>query len=161
QSSKPLPTALLHAIAQETSMNHADAGVWIIIPAYNEGERLGATLASLADFAPRIVVIDDGSSDDTAKEALRHRVWLVRNGLNRGQGAALQTGLDFALQRGADIIVPFDADGQHSASDVAALVEPVEKGIADVALGSRFLGSTVGLPQGRRLILKLGVVFTR
>jgi glycosyltransferase involved in cell wall biosynthesis len=142
-------------------MNDANAGVWIIIPAYNEGERLGSTLATLSQFSPRIVVIDDGSSDGTALEVLRHPVWLVRHSLNRGQGAALQTGIDFALQRGADIIVTFDADGQHSVSDVAALVKPVEKGAADVALGSRFLGSTVGLPEGRRLILKLGIVFTR
>jgi len=142
-------------------MNDADAGLWIIIPAYNEGERLGATLASLAAFSPRVVVIDDGSTDGTAVEALRHSVWLLRHSLNRGQGAAIQTGIDFALERGAEIIVTFDADGQHSVRDVAALVEPVRNGSADVALGSRFLGSAVGLPQGRRLILKLGIVFTR
>jgi glycosyltransferase involved in cell wall biosynthesis len=145
----------------ETSMNDSDAGVWIIIPAYNEGERLGATLTSLAEFSPRIVVIDDGSTDSTATETLRHSVWLLRHSLNRGQGAALQTGIEFALERGAEIIVTFDADGQHTVRDIDALVEPVRKGSADVALGSRFLGSTVGLPQGRRLILKLGIVFTR
>jgi glycosyltransferase involved in cell wall biosynthesis len=142
-------------------MNDANAGVWIIIPAYNEGERLGTTLASLAEFSPRIVVIDDGSTDDTPQKALRHPVWLLRHSLNRGQGASLQTGIDFALERGAEIIVTFDADGQHSGRDVAALVEPVRKGTADVSLGSRFLGSAVGLPLGRRLILKLGVLFTR
>jgi glycosyltransferase involved in cell wall biosynthesis len=142
-------------------MNDANAGVWIIIPAYEEGERLGATLASLEEFLPRIVVIDDGSTDGTAAEAVRHPVWLLRHSLNRGQGAALQTGIDFALERGAEIIVTFDADGQHSGHDVAALVEPVRKGSADVALGSRFLGKAVGLPPGRRLILKLGIVFTR
>jgi glycosyltransferase involved in cell wall biosynthesis len=145
----------------EISMNDANAGVWIIIPAFNEAGRLGITLTSLAEFAPQIVVIDDGSTDATAAEALRHPVWLLKHSLNRGQGAALQTGIDFALKHGAGIIVTFDADGQHSVSDVAALVEPVEKGTADVALGSRFLGSTVGLPEGRRLILKLGILFTR
>jgi glycosyltransferase involved in cell wall biosynthesis len=143
------------------SINEANAGVWIVIPAYNEAERLGTTLASVAEFSPRIVVIDDGSTDGTPAEALRHPVWLVRHALNRGQGAAIQTGIDFAIERGADIIVTFDADGQHSARDVAALVEPIRKGVADVSLGSRFLGTAVGLPKGRRLILKLGVIFTR
>jgi glycosyltransferase involved in cell wall biosynthesis len=145
----------------ETSMKDTDVGIWIVIPAYNEGGRLGATLASLTEFSPRVVVVDDGSTDSTAAEALRHGAWLLRHSLNRGQGAAIQTGIDFALNNRADIIVTFDGDGQHTVRDIAALVEPVRKGSADVALGSRFLGSAVGLPQGRRLILKLGVVFTR
>src|SRR5262249_33173639 len=102
-----------------------------------------------------------GSTDATSSVAIRHPVWLIKHSLNRGQGAALQTGIDFALERGAGIIVTFDADGQHSAGDVDALVRPIQEGSADVALGSRFLGRTVGLPLSRRLILKLAVLFTR
>lgn len=142
-------------------MHDADSAIWIIIPAYNEGERLGATLDTLAAYSPRVVVVDDGSTDSTTAEALRHRVWLLQHSLNRGQGASLQTGIDFALRQGAGIIVTFDADGQHSVRDVAVLVEPLQKGTADVVLGSRFLGSTVGMPPARRLILKLAVLFTR
>jgi glycosyltransferase involved in cell wall biosynthesis len=107
------------------------------------------------------VVVDDGSRDDTADVALRHPVWVLRHRLNCGQGAALQTGIDFALAKGADVLVTFDADGQHAAADVERLLEPVRSGRVDVALGSRFLGRAVGLRPTRRLVLKLGVLFTR
>jgi glycosyltransferase involved in cell wall biosynthesis len=106
-------------------------------------------------------VVDDGSTDETAAVALAHDVWVLRHLINRGQGAAIQTGIDFALGRGAAILVTFDADGQHAAGDVELLLEPIRQGAADIALGSRFLGRAEGMPQGRWLILKLGVVFTR
>src|SRR6516165_5169777 len=89
-----------------------DAGVWIVVPAYNEGPRLGTTLAGLCAQWPNVVVVDDGSKDDTAAVAARHGVWLLRHVVNRGQGAALQTGVDFALARGAKVLVTFDSDGQ-------------------------------------------------
>ena len=135
--------------------------VWLVIAAYNEGERLGRTLEAVRRLGHQVVVVDDGSQDDTGAVALRHPVWVLRHRLNCGQGAALQTGIDFALDRGAEILVTFDADGQHSPEDVARLVEPVRAGRADVALGSRFLGRAIGLRPTRRLVLKLGVLFTR
>jgi glycosyltransferase involved in cell wall biosynthesis len=135
--------------------------VWIVVPAYNEGQRLAATLKDLCTHYGNIVVVDDGSTDDTAAVALAHRVWLARHIINRGQGAALQTGIDFALGRGAAIVVTFDADGQHAVGDVAGMLEPIRHGRVDVVLGSRFLGQAVGMPWGRRLLLKLGVLFTR
>jgi glycosyltransferase involved in cell wall biosynthesis len=138
---------------------HSD--VWVIVPAYNEGPRLGRTLAGLCPLWPNVVVVDDGSTDDTAAVAARAPAWLLRHAVNRGQGAALQTGIDFALARGADTLVTFDSDGQHDPSEIARLVEPVRAGKADVALGSRFLGGTVGMPAARWLVLRLGVVFTR
>jgi glycosyltransferase involved in cell wall biosynthesis len=137
------------------------ASVWVVVAAYNEAARLGETLRGLAGCGADVVVVDDGSSDDTGAVALRHPVWLLRHVANCGQGAALQTGIDFALARGADVIVTFDADGQHAADEVAALVEPVRSGRADVALGSRFLGRAEGMPLTRRLVLGLGVLFTR
>jgi glycosyltransferase involved in cell wall biosynthesis len=138
-----------------------NAGVWIVVPAYNEGPRLGTTLAGLCAQWPNVVVVDDGSRDDTAAVAGRCGVWLLRHVVNRGQGAALQTGVDFALGRGATVLVTFDSDGQHDPDEIARLVEPVLAGQADVALGSRFLGGAVAIPPGRRLILRLGVLFTR
>jgi glycosyltransferase involved in cell wall biosynthesis len=137
------------------------SAIWVIVPAYNEGPRLGTTLASLCPLWPNVVVVDDGSRDDTAAVARRHPVWLLRHIINRGQGAALQTGIDFALECNAEILVTFDSDGQHDASEIGKLIEPVRKGDADVALGSRFLGGAVGIPPGRRLVLRLGVLFTR
>ena len=135
--------------------------IWIVVAAHNEGPRLDETLRALCERQTNVVVIDDGSVDDTAAVARRHRVWLLRHLFNCGQGAALQTGIDFALRRGADCIVTFDADGQHAAGDIDLLVEPVCKGEVDVTLGSRFLGLATGMPLARRLVLKLGVLFTR
>lgn len=135
--------------------------LWIVIPAYNEGSRLKDTLQGLCGRYRNLVVVDDGSADDTGTAALTCPVWLLRHAVNCGQGAALQTGIDFALRQGADLIVTFDADGQHSADEIERLVEPVRDGRCDVALGSRFLGETVGMVWTRWLVLKLGVLFTR
>jgi glycosyltransferase involved in cell wall biosynthesis len=136
-------------------------GVWVVIAAFNEGQRLAATLAPLCREGYAVVVVDDGSHDETARVALRHPVWVVRHAINCGQGAALQTGIDFALARGAEVVVTFDADGQHAAEEIPLLVEPIRKGAAEVALGSRFLGQAIGIRWTRWLVLKLGVLFTR
>ncbi len=135
-------------------------GVWIILAAYNEGARLGTTLRELRACPHHVVVVDDGSGDSTQAAALEHPIWVLRHPVNCGQGAALQTGIDFALARGAQILVTFDADGQHDVAEIDRLLAPIRAGDADVVLGSRFLGQTVGMPWTRRLILKLGVLFT-
>jgi glycosyltransferase involved in cell wall biosynthesis len=132
-----------------------------VVPAYNEGSRLGATLDELLPRYPNVVVVDDGSRDDTHTVALARGVWVLRHPINRGQGAALQTGIRFAVQRGAGVVVTFDSDGQHDPADIPAIIAPVVAGTADVALGSRFLGKTVGMPASRRIVLKLAVLFTR
>jgi glycosyltransferase involved in cell wall biosynthesis len=117
-------------------------------------------LQELCRLDVNVVVVDDGSDDDTAAVAREQPVWVLRHIVNCGQGAALQTGLTFALTRGAEIVVTFDADGQHASAEIERLVEPIRKGHFDVTLGSRFLGQTVGLPWGRWLVLKLGILFT-
>ena len=81
--------------------------------------------------------------------------------MNRGQGAALQTGIEFALRAGADYVVTFDADGQHRVEDIPVLLQPLLDGQCDIALGSRFLGSTHQMPWLRWLILRAAVLFTR
>src|SRR5699024_5779789 len=86
---------------------------------------------------------------------------VVRHVINRGQGAALQTGLDFAVSRGAEILVTMDGDGQHDVASIDRLIKPIIEGKADVVLGSRFLGKTEHLSWSRRLLLKAGVLFTR
>src|ERR1051325_6178059 len=80
---------------------------------------------------------------------------------NRGQGAALQTSIEFALSRGAEYIVTFDADGQHQVGDISRLIEPIARGECEVTLGSRFLGEAKNLPAARKWLLRLGVWFTR
>ena len=94
-----------------------------MITAYNEQQRIGAVLDDLLQVAENIVVVDDGSRDDTAGEVLKRPVWLARHAVNLGQGAALQTGIAFALERQADYIITFDADGQHCTSDLPTLIE--------------------------------------
>ncbi|TWT39725.1 glycosyltransferase family 2 protein [Blastopirellula retiformator] len=138
-----------------------DSAIWIIVPAYNEAARIDQTLAPLCRAFSNVVVIDDGSTDATAEIAARSPVWVLRHLINSGQGAALQTGIDFALRQGAGIIVTFDADGQHDAGDVLRLVEPIRRREADIALGSRFLGKTIDMPWTRRVMLKGAVWFTR
>lgn len=152
-----VPQRLLEPCAQTFD----NAAVWIVVPAYNEGPRISATLRALAAFAGRIVVVDDGSYDDTAARALEEDVWLVSHAMNCGQGAALQTGIDFAIARGADVVVTFDGDGQHQADEIHNLVAPLLTDEVDVVLGSRFLGQCHNLPWTRYMVLKLGVLFTR
>jgi len=139
-----------------------DRNVWVVVPAYNEGQRLQHTLESLRALQTSIVVVDDGSDDATADVALSEEgVWVLRHIVNCGQGAALQTGMDFALSLGAEVIVTFDGDGQHCADDIPSLVQPIRDDEVDVTLGSRFLGSAIGIPFSRWLLLTLAVWFTR
>jgi glycosyltransferase involved in cell wall biosynthesis len=149
-------------VASESPSRDAAAdSVWVVVPAYNEERRLSDTLGLVCQHYRHLVVVDDGSQDGTADVAARYPVWVLRHAFNCGQGAALQTGIDFALHHGADCIVTFDADGQHDPGDIARLVEPVRRGTVDICLGSRFLGKAVDMPRSRWLILKLGVLTTR
>jgi polyprenyl-phospho-N-acetylgalactosaminyl synthase len=136
---------------------------WIVIAAFNEGSRLATTLQRLGGSGQdyTIVVVDDGSSDDTASVAGRFPVWVLRHPVNCGQGAALQTGIEFALRNQAEAIVTFDADGQHLPSDIPQLLAPIDSRQADVVLGSRFRGSAINMPWRRKLLLKAAVLFTR
>jgi len=135
--------------------------IFLVIPAYNEGRAIRSVVAEALSRYPNVVVVNDGSTDDTASRVCELDAYLLEHYVNRGQGAALMTGIQFALRRGADVVVTFDADGQHDPADIGALVEPVLRGECDVALGSRFLGSTTGMPLVRRLLLRLAVIFTR
>lgn len=107
-----------------------------------------------------LVVVDDGSSDDTYRRVAELPVHLLRHAVNLGQGAALATGIAYALSQGAQIIVTFDSDGQHSPEDIPRLVAPVASGQADVALGSRFLTGGSSVPWQRRIVLKAAIFFT-
>ncbi|MFH1712853.1 MAG: glycosyltransferase family 2 protein [Candidatus Jacksonbacteria bacterium] len=113
--------------------------IFIIIPAYNEAQTIRQVIQDVQKFCSNIIVVDDGSSDDTYNSARTLGVKVLRHIINRGQGAALQTGIEYAFAQGADIIVTFDGDGQHMPSDIINLIKPIEEGKAEVVLGSRFL----------------------
>ncbi len=132
--------------------------VWIVIAAYNEEHSIASVLKELSKAGYKnVIVVDDGSADDTYRIAKQHTKHVVKHVLNRGQGAALKTGIDYALQENADIIVTFDADGQHRVEDIPALIEPVKKREVDIALGSRFLKPGSNVPFLRKMILKCGI----
>jgi glycosyltransferase involved in cell wall biosynthesis len=132
-----------------------------VIAAYNEAGVIARVIADVRRGGFPIVLVDDGSADTTSVVAERAGAVVVRHPVNLGQGAALQTGIEFALYKGADVIVTFDADGQHRAADIAALVDAVTQDGVDYALGSRFLGCAVNLPLTRRLLLTAATWFTR
>lgn len=137
------------------------SAAWVIVPAYNESAVLGGVVLGLVERGHRVVVVDDGSTDTSAAAARTAGAHVLRHALNRGQGAALQTGIAYALARGAEQVVTFDSDGQHAADDVEALLAPLLAGRADVVLGSRFMGEGEAIPPIRRAVLAAAVVFTR
>ncbi|HEX5844905.1 MAG TPA: glycosyltransferase family 2 protein [Rhodoplanes sp.] len=133
----------------------------VVIAAYNEAPVITSVVADIRRASYPAVVVDDGSTDATGEIAARAGAFVVTHPVNLGQGAALQTGLDFALAQGADVIVTFDADGQHRPADIAPLIAALAANKADYALGSRFLGGAVNLPRKRRLMLAAATWFTR
>lgn len=133
---------------------------WIIVPAYNEAPVLDKTLQDLLPLGATTVVVDDGSTDDTWDIVLKYPVHALRHEVNLGQGAALQTGIAYALSGGAALVVTFDADGQMSATDLPALCAPVAAGEADVCLGNRFAGAESHIPRQRRWLLRAAALFS-
>lgn len=133
----------------------------VVIAAYNEAPVIASVVADVRRASYPAMVVDDGSTDATGEIAARAGAFVVTHPVNLGQGAALQTGLDFALAQGADVIVTFDADGQHRPADIAPLIAALAANKADYALGSRFLGGAVNLPRKRRVMLAAATWFTR
>jgi glycosyltransferase involved in cell wall biosynthesis len=132
----------------------------LIIPAYNEAKNLEGLLPNLKARFPEmpILVVDDGSMDDTRELARAQQVAVVSHPFNLGYGSAIQTGYKYALERGFPFLVQMDADGQHEVEDIQQLIEPVKQGLCDLALGSRFLHAESYRPS---LLRHLGIWFFR
>lgn len=139
------------------------ADAWLVVPLFNEGPVVGDVIRDALGTFPKIVCVDDGSSDDSAETARKAGAVVVSHPINLGQGAALQTGLSYALQdRAANYFVTFDSDGQHQVSDAAAMVERLRaEPDVDIILGSRFLDDEVEAGALKRLVLKMAVRFER
>jgi glycosyltransferase involved in cell wall biosynthesis len=137
--------------------------VWVVVPCYNEAPVVGQVLSGLLEHFPNVVAVDDGSSDQSASEIRKSGARLVQHPINMGAGAAMQTGIDFALHdAGAAYVVTFDADGQHRVEDAVAMLDQIRESGVQVVIGSRFLGtSAVGMSRGKRLLLKAATVFER
>ena len=129
-----------------------------IMPALNEAEQIASVITELrlVDPSVTVIVVDDGSIDATAAEARRAGAEVIRLPYNLGIGGAVQTGYQYALEHGFDIAFQLDGDGQHDPRQLDKIVEPVARGEADVAIGSRFLGlAEYKIPRGRRVAMAM------
>jgi polyprenyl-phospho-N-acetylgalactosaminyl synthase len=138
--------------------------VWIVIPAYNEAAVIDEVIAGLRSVFDHVVCVDDGSTDGTGDVALRAGAHLVRHPVNLGQGAAIQTGVEYARrQPGAQIFATFDADGQHRVKDVAAMVDRLRAGDVDIVIGTRFAAENAGSrpPLLKRIVLQTAARLSR
>ncbi|HNX10932.1 MAG TPA: glycosyltransferase family 2 protein [bacterium] len=137
------------------------ARIAIIIPGLNEARSIAAVVSSVKPLAEWVIVVDDGSTDNTRQLAQDAGALVLTHKINRGQGAALETGDQKAKSLGAEIIVHFDADGQFLASDIAKVCAPIINGQADIVFGSRFLSDNQ-LPWAKaKIIMPLAKTLSR
>lgn len=134
-----------------------ESKVLIIVPAYNEENNICHVLTDVRREVPSadVVVIDDGSVDETANIVIRQGVKVISLPVNVGIGGAVQTGFKYAFERGYDIAVQMDGDGQHDASEIKKLIVPIINQEADVVKGSRYLG---GPEYNAPLMRRVGMI---
>lgn len=134
--------------------------VAIIIPVYNEVEVIYSVVENVLKTFKYVVCVDDGSGDGSVLEIERTNAYLVEHPINMGQGAALQTGIEYARTLPVDYFVTFDADGQHSIYDAIEMVKTLEAQEKDIVLGSRFLGNAEGIKKSKKALLKIAIIFS-
>lgn len=134
---------------------------WFVVPLFNEGQVVGDVIRDLRTRYPLVVCVDDGSEDDSARIAEEAGAVVVRHPYNMGQGAALKTGIDYALRDAAmRQVVTFDSDGQHRVDDAAAMIAKREQEGVDIVLGSRFLDDRTRPGLLKRAVLRGAVLYT-
>lgn len=142
----------------KATTNHPDT--WVIIPLFNEASVIGRVVTELKQRFQHVVCIDDGSTDDSAVIARSAGATLVKHPINLGQGAALQTGFEYAKERGAEYVVTFDADGQHKVEDAEAMLAKARNEDHAVVFGSRFLDDRTNPGVLKKIVLKTAVGVT-
>lgn len=137
--------------------NHINSkSVFVVIPAYNEHAVIGKVIEELLTYNYSLIVVDDGSTESLFPFLKDYPIFFLNHRVNLGQGAALQTGIKFALTRKADYIVTFDGDGQHSAGDISKLLEPITSKKCDITIGTRFMPeSKHNMPLKRKALLQI------
>jgi glycosyltransferase involved in cell wall biosynthesis len=135
---------------------------WLVIPMFNEGPVVRDVVAEALKTFGNVVCVDDGSSDDSVEQAAAGGAVVVRHPINLGAGAAIRTGLDYALQDpAADYFVLFDADGQHQISDALEMAERLEREHLDILIGSRFLDRRTTPGLVKKIVLQTAIRFER
>lgn len=135
---------------------------WLVVPLYNEATVIGQVIDDAKGTFANIVCVDDGSSDGSATIARKHGARVIEHPFNLGQGAALQTGMEFVRrQTNARYIVTFDADGQHSVADAAAMVDRARADDLAIIFGSRFLDDATQVGWSKKLVLKTAAAVTK
>lgn len=139
-------------------MSDMQADVWLIVPVYNEAPVIADVVNNALQAFPNIVCVDDGSRDASAEQIAATAAHLVRHPVNLGQGAAVQTGVEYARrQSGAHYFVTFDADGQHQIDDVLRMIRRLRTEDLDIVVGTRFHGDVSQIPKLKRVVLKTAV----
>lgn len=141
-----------------TGSGHPDT--WVVIPLYNEAAVIGDVVRELAPVFGNVVCIDDGSRDGSGTIARAAGAHIVSHPINLGQGAALQTGFEYALERGAEYVVTFDADGQHRVVDALAMLRRARDEDLAIVFGSRFLDDRTKPGILKKIVLKTAVWVT-
>ena len=113
--------------------------ICLLLPAYNEAKTIGHIISQARTYIESIVVIDDGSSDNTAQIAREQDVVVLQHEINRGKGMALRTGFEYALEHGYEIIITMDSDGQHEPADIPRFLARLRQNNADILIGVRIL----------------------
>ncbi|MCX6356430.1 MAG: glycosyltransferase family 2 protein [Candidatus Aureabacteria bacterium] len=121
-----------------------------VIPAFNEAEHIGAVVAGVRVYLPKVIVVDDGSSDGTAEAARRAGAVVILHEKNRGMGVAMKTGMGSAFDGGYDVVIVLDGDGQHDTAEIPLFLEAARRGDGDIIVGNR-MGNTEGMPLTRYL----------
>lgn len=135
---------------------------WLIVPLFNEAAVVRDVIAQAKRTFPNIACVDDGSTDASVEEARAGGAVVIRHPINLGQGAALQTGIEFArAQPGSEYFVTFDSDGQHTVDDAAAMVARLRTEPLDIVVGSRFLDERTQASALKKIVLRMAVVFER
>lgn len=146
----------------DTPVRNGD--VWLVVPCFNEGTVIEDVLREAGKTFPNIVAVDDGSTDDSSLAIHRAGAHLVRHPVNLGQGAAIQTGVEYARsQPGAQYFVTFDADGQHQVKDVMTMVGRLRSEPVDIVVGTRFgrpRAEGDQVPLIKRIVLKTVVLLS-
>ncbi len=131
---------------------------WIVVPAFNEAGVIGDVIAAVRSVFANVVCVDDGSADGTGDIALRAGAHLVSHPVNLGQGAAIQTGVEYARsQPGARVFATFDADGQHRVEDLVTMIDRLRRDDVDIVIGTRFGAGVSRPPLLKRVVLQTAV----